>query len=226
MGIFRKKQDANSKKGTLSDSQNEKNSFGFGRRRSNYYQKYFRGYTEVRQLNAKGRVVVERYYTQPWIVSGLSKGKYWMLRLLYFVLIAASTVLFIVAMSQDVLGNYSIIVGLPTCVGIIMLFLLILSMFSYIFVEKKMTIWAHTSSTKKLKRYSLAASIAQLVTAIAMIVSALIMQADISRSLFCAVLAFLSAFCSGMVFLIERKVPYHEQPNDMKLPAGESYEIW
>lgn len=226
MGIFRKKQDANSKKSSLSDSQKEKSSLGFGRRRSNYYQKYFRGYTEVRQLNAKGRVVVERYYTQPWIVSGLSKGKYWMLRLLYFVMITASTAVFIVAMSQDVLGNYSIIVGLPTCVSIIMLFLLILSMFSYIFVEKKMTIWAHTSSTKKLKRYSLASSIAQLLTGVAMFVSALIMQAEISQSLSCAVLALLSSIFSGTVFLIERKVPYHEQPNDMKLPAGESYEIW
>ena len=180
----------------------------------------------MRQLNKKGRVVVERYYTQPWIVSGLSKGKYWLLRLLYLALMAVSAVIYIIAMTRDVPGNYSIVVGLPGYASIMCLFFLVIATFSYVLVERKMTIWAHTSSAKKLKRYSLATSVGQLVTAIALSVYALVTQAAVSKSLLCAALILLSAVFSGVMFLIERKVPYVEQPNDMKLPAGEHHEIW
>lgn len=226
MGIFHKKQGVNRKLGLLFTSKREKSAAGNRRHSNGFYHKYFRGYTEVRQLNAKGRVVVERYYTQPWIVSGLSKEKYWLLRLLYIALLAASAIMYIIAMTQDVPGNYSIVVGLPGYASIMCLFFLVIATFSYVFVEKKMTIWAHTSSTKKLKRFSIATSIGQLVTAIALAVYAMITQAAVSKSLFCAAAALLSGVFSGAMFLIERKIPYVEQPNDMKLPAGEHRQIW
>lgn len=226
MGLFCKKQDVNSKCGSLFARKGEKGASRDRHHRNDYYHKYFRGYTEVRQLNGRGRVVVERYYTKPWIVSGLSKEKYWLLRLLYLVLMAASAVMYIIAMTRDVPGNYSIVVGIPGYAGIMALFFLMIATFSYVFVEKKMTIWNYTSSTKKLKRFSLATSIGQLVTAIALAVYAMITQAAVSKSLLCAAAALLSAVFSGAMFLIERKVPYVEQPNDMKLPAGEHREIW
>lgn len=197
-----------------------------GHRRLTHYQKYFRGYSEVRQLNAKGRVAIERVYTQPWLVSGLSTAKYWLLRLLYIVLAALSTGLFIGALVQEIPSNYTWVVSIPGYVSAILLFLLWMSTLAYVFVERKMTLWGHHSSTVNLKRYSLATSIGQLLTAIAMAAVTLITQLHVLGSLLCAGVALLAAICSGAMFFIERNAPYKEEENDYKLPNGEAHEIW
>ncbi|MGM9607172.1 MAG: hypothetical protein ACI3XJ_06675 [Oscillospiraceae bacterium] len=197
-----------------------------GLRHSSYYHKYFRGYTEVRKLNAKGRVVSERYYTRPWIVSGLSTRNYWLVRLLYALLVAASAALFITALCQDVPGNYSWIVALPGYPTIIALVVLAAVTVMYIFVERKMTLWGHVSSTRRLKVVSLITAIIQAVTAVDLALYALITGEEVLRSLGCAALVLLSACCSGALFFLERKMPYQEIPNDTKLPEGEAHEIW
>lgn len=232
MGIFRKKHDITDIYGIKSKSESpftkkgEEEAPESGRRHSDYYHKYFRGYTEVRKLNPKGRVVIERYYTRPWIVSGLSKVKYWLLRLLYAVLCLGSAALLILALIQNVPANYSWIVALPGYASFLLLFFLIVSTVAYIFVEKKMTLWAYTSSTKKLKRFALATSIGQVVTAVVLALFALITQVYVSKTLLSALLVFLAALCSGVMFFVERKIPYVEIPNETKVPAGESHEIW
>lgn len=232
MGLFRKKHDVTDIYGVKKQNDSpfirkgEEEAPESGRRHSDYYHKYFRGYTEVRQLNAKGRVVIERVYTQPWIVSGLSAASYWLLRLLYLVLTSVSAVLFVAALTQEVPGNYSWVVAVPGYVSIILMFLLAVSTLAYIFVERKMTLWGHTSSTKKLKRFALATSIGQCVTSAALVIYALITQIYIVESLNCALTIFLAAICSGTMFFVERKMPYTEIPNETKLPAGEAHEIW
>lgn len=197
-----------------------------GFRHSNHYHKYFRGYTEIRKLNAKGRVVAERYYTRPWIVSGLSKRNYWLVRLLYAVLVAASAVLYIAALCQDVPGNFSWIVALPGFASAIPLFLLVVVTVIYIFVEKKMTLWVHASSTKRLKILSLITGICQALTALASAVFALFTGVEVPRSLMCAALILVAACCSGALFFLERSMPYTEIPNETRLPNGEAHEIW
>ena len=197
-----------------------------GLRHSSYYHKYFRGYTEVRKLNAKGRVVSERYYTRPWIISGLSTRNYWLVRLLYALLVAASAALFITALCQDVPGNYSWIVALPGYPTIIVLVVLAAVTVMYILVERKMTLWDHVSSTRRLKVVSLITAIIQAVTAVDLALFALITGEEVLRSLGCAALVLLSACCSGALFFLERKMPYQEIPNDTKLPEGEAHEIW
>lgn len=204
----------------------EKHAPDEGHRRLTHYQKYFRGYSEVRQLNAKGRVSIERVYTQPWLVSELPTAKYWLLRLLYVVLAALTTGLFIGALVQRIPSNYTWIVSIPGYVSAILLFLLWMSTLAYIFVERKMTLWGHHSSTVNLKRYSLAVSIGQLLTAIAMAAVTLITQLHVWGSLLCAGVALLASICSGAMYFIERNVPYKEEENDYKLPNGESHEIW
>lgn len=197
-----------------------------GRRRVSHYKKYFRGYSEVRQLTTKGRVTVQRVYTQPWLVSGLSTAKYWLLRLLYVVLAALSTACLIGVMVQRIPINYTWMVLLPGIVSAILLFLLWIALLSYVFVERKMTLWGHHSSTVNLKRYSLATSIVQLVTAVVMAVVTLITQLYVLKSLLCAGGILLASICSGAILFIERKVPYKEVVNDTKLPNGKAHAIW
>lgn len=229
---FRKKHDVTdiygvkSKKSSPFSTKDAPDTAESGLRHSSYYHKYFRGYTEVRKLNAKGRVTSERCYTRPWIVSGLSTRNYWLVRLLYAVLVAASAALFITALCQDVPGNYSWIVALPGYPTVIVLLLLAAATVMYIFVERKMTLWDHASSTKRLKVISLITAIIQAVTAVDLALFALITGEKVLRSLGCAAMILLSACCSGALFFLERKMPYQEIPNDTKLPEGEAHEIW
>lgn len=197
-----------------------------GYRHSDYYHKYFRGFTEIRKVNAKGRVVVERYYTKPWIVSGLSRRNYWLIRLLYALLVAISAALFTTALLQKVPGNFSWIVALPGFLSAILLFLLAAATLFYIFVEKKMTMWDYASNTRRLKAVSLAAGIGQALTGLALAGFALSTQMLVLNSLACAAMLLLAACCSGALFFLEKKMPYKEIPNDTKLPDGEAHEIW
>lgn len=198
-----------------------------GYRHSDHYHKYFRGYTEIRKLNAKGRVVVERCYTKPWIVSGLSGRNYWLVRLLYACLVAVSAALFIAVLCRrDVPGNTSWIVALPGFLSVIPLFLLAVVTVIYIFVEKKMTMWVYASSTKRLKVLSLVTGICQALTALTLAGFALATGEETPRSMACAALLLAAACCSGALFFLERNMPYTEIPNETRLPEGEAHEIW
>ena len=197
-----------------------------GLRHSSYYHKYFRGYTEVRKLDAKGHVKAERCYTRPWIVSGLSRRNYWLVRLLYALLVAASAALFITALCQEIPGNASLTVVLPGALSVMMLILLAAATLMYLFVERKMTLWDYSSSTKRIKRFSLITAILQAVTALTLALFALVTGEEVPRSLGCAGLVLLGACCSGALFFLERKMPYQEIPNDTKPPEGEAHEIW
>lgn len=232
MGLFHKKHDVTDIYGIkrMNDSpftrRGEEEAPESGRRHSDYYHKYFRGYTEVRKLNAKGRVTIERYYTQPWLVCGFSNAGYWLLRLLYTALAAVSAVLFVMALIQEIPGNYTWVVALPGYVSVMLLFLMLVAVLGYLFVERKMTLWGHHSSTRKLRRYTLATAVGQALTAIAMAGVALYTGIGIADSLKWAAAILLSAVCSAAIYFVERRVPYKEIPNDTKLPNGEAHEIW
>ncbi len=198
-----------------------------GRRHSDYYHKYFRGYTEIRHLNEKGRITIERLYTQPWIISGLTTSQYWLVRVLFLILTVAAAVLFLIGLGSNVIANYSWQVAAPGYITIILLFLLVVSTLAYIFVERKMTLWGHTSSTIKLRRFSLLSAIGQGVTAIVQAVMAFVIAVDVKETLFCSLAIVIGALCALVIYIIEGKLPYKEIPNDTKLPnIGEAHEIW
>ena len=230
--IFRKKHDitdiygVRSKKSSPFSTKDAPDTPENGFHHSSHYHRYFRGYTEIRKLNENGRVVAERYYTRPWIVSGLSKRDYWLVRLLYALLVAASAALFVTALFQRLPGTSSWIVALPGMPSAILLFLLAAVTFAYIVVEKRMTLWDHAASTKRVKVVSLATAIGQTLTALALAGFALTAGGQVWKSLGCAGMILLSACCSGALFFLERKMPYTEIPNDTKLPEGEAHEIW
>lgn len=197
-----------------------------GFRHSDYYHKYFRGYTEIRRKNAKGRVKVERYYTQPWIVSGLSGKAYWLCRLLYACLVAASGILYVWAMCQDIPATRSVAVVLPGFPGMLLLILLAAVIFFYITAPKRMTLWDHASTSKRLRWMAVATAGVQALTALTLAGYTLVTGAQVGKSLICAGVILLSAGLSGSLFLLERNMPYSESPNDTKLPEGEAHEIW
>ena len=208
----------NPEKARLPDSPSKRT---FNRR----YHNHFRGYTEIRRKNAKGRVVFERYYTKPWIVSGLSTLRYWLIRGLYTLLTAVSIELFVTALTQDIPANQFWVVAIPGLPTVTILFLQVVFCILYITVPKKMTLWDHISSTKRLKLITLIAAITQGLTALALAGYALATQQEVSRTLLCALATLIAAICSAAISVVERNMPYTETPNETKLPEGEAHEI-
>lgn len=197
-----------------------------GFRHSDYYHKYFRGYTEIRKKNAKGRVIVERYYTRPWIVSGLSNRNYWLCRLLYACLIIAASALFIWATCWDIPATRSVIAALPGLLTLILLFLQTVITLFYIAAPRHMTLWDHTSTSKRLQVMACITAGGQALTGLALVGYGLFCQTAVGMSILCSAAVMLSAALSFCIFLLERKMPYSEIPNDTKLPKGEALEIW
>lgn len=227
MGIFRKSHDITDIYGVRSE---RKESLRLPdspakRTKNRHYHNYFRGYTEVRRVNENGRIVIERYYTKPWKVSDLSAQQYWLLRLLYVLLTVVSFSLYLFAMTRNIPGNSHWIVAIPGMPAVIVLFIQAVTVIQYLTVPKKMTLWDLESSTKHIKYAALAAAIVQVMTALTLLMFALVTGQEVGYTLLC-VLADLIAACSSVaIFFVERKVPYTEIPNETKLPSGEAHEI-
>lgn len=197
-----------------------------GFRHSDSYHKYFRGYTEIRREKPNGRYSVERYYTQPWIVSSASPRAYWLTRLMYAALLCLSWILYIRTMCMDLDSNRAWLVVIPGFPVMILLLLLSIAVLNYIFVRKKMTLWDHESSTKRLKTFSLLTGGCMVLTAVTKVIYILAFGGNVRGELLSIGMALLAAACAGMLCLLERKVVYTTIPNDTVLPEGEAHEIW
>lgn len=197
-----------------------------GFRHSDSYHKFFRGYTEIRREKPNGRFRVERYYTQPWIVSAASPQVYWLTRLMYAFLVCLSWSLYVRAMTMDLGSNRVWFVAIPGLPAVILLVLLSIVTLCYIFVPRKMTLWDHESSTKRLKILSLVTGGCMALTAVAKVISLACFGGSVGAELLSAGLTLLGAFAAGAVFLMERGVAYTTVPNDTVLPEGEAHEIW
>lgn len=197
-----------------------------GFRHSDYYHRYFRGYTEIRNKNAKGKVTIQRFYTQPWIVSGLEGRDYWLCRLLYGCLAIGSALLYVWAMCRDIPATRSAVVAAPGFPGVILLFLQAAVTLFYIAAPRRMTLWDHASTSRRLRIVSCVTAGVQALAALLLAAYALITRIQIGKSLIAAGVVLLSAGLSFCLFLLERKMPYAEIPNDTRLPEGEALEIW
>jgi len=182
--------------------------------RNRHYHNHFRGYTEVRRLDERGRAVIDRYYTSPWTVSGLSERNYWMVRVLFALLTVISAALYIYAMSQDVPGNKHWAVAIPGLPVIILLIILVVRVGIFFAAPRKMTLWDYESTSKKLRRMALWTAIVEAITGVALIVFALVTKEQTGQTILCGVMDIAAA-----------RLPYSEIPNDTVVPEGETYQI-
>lgn len=197
-----------------------------GFRHSDSYHKYFRGYTEIRRERSNGRYSVERYYTQPWIVSASSSRMYWLTRLMYAALVCSSWILFVWALCMDLDSNRTWFVAVPGFPAVILLVLMSVVTLGYIFVRRKMTLWDHESSTKRLKTVSLLTGGCMVLTAAAKMISLVLCGGNVRGELLSMAITLLAAASVAVICLLEREAVYTTIPNDTVLPEGEAYEIW
>ncbi len=196
-----------------------------GFRHSDAYHRYFRGYTEIRREKSNGRYRIERFYTQPWIVSTAPVRDYWLIRLMYAAFICLSWILYLWTMNADLGSNRSLLVAIPGLPSVVFLVLLSVVTVSYIFARKKMTLWAYESSSGRLKKLSLLTGGSIALTAACKIVYVLSCGSDAGEWISICTTLTASA-CALAPFFTERKVVYTALPNDTVLPEGEAYEIW
>lgn len=197
-----------------------------GFRHSDAYHRYFRGYTEIRREKPNGRYAVERYYTQPWIVSAASDRMYWLTRLLYGGLVILSWTLYLWAMCRDLLSNRVWFVAIPGLPGVALLLLLTMVTANYIFVKRRMTLWDHESSTNRLKTVSLITGGCIALTAVMKLVSLLLFGGDPGAELLSIGGVLLAAASAAALCPLEKQMAYTTVENDTVLPEGETHEIW
>lgn len=197
-----------------------------GFRHSDAFHRYFRGYTEIRREKPNGRYGVERYYTQPWIVSTAGTQVYWLTRLVYVTLVCISWMLYLWTMCADLGSNRVWFVALPGLPAAILLFLLSAVTVSYIFIPKKMTLWEHSSSTNRIKTVSLLTGGCMALTAAAKAAYLMLYGGNAVGELISIGITLAAAAAAAALFVLERGVVYTTIPNDTVLPEGEAHEIW
>ncbi|MCD8337482.1 MAG: hypothetical protein LUD18_09450 [Lachnospiraceae bacterium] len=196
-------------------------------RRSTYYHKYFRGYTEIRTEKANGGYKVERFYTEPWLVQDVTPTMYVWYRMMYILLtVAVCAVYFRLMCMDDFVGTYSLLVAVPEFASVIGLMLLAAATINYVFMRKRMTLYDHRSSSENLKKAAVVSAACLAATALMIAINSFFRADSVLNELKLSGGVLLSAAAPLAIYLIERGMPYREEENCTVLPAGEAHEIW
>lgn len=195
-----------------------------GFRHSDGYHRFFRGYTEIRVQKPNGRFQIQRYYTQPWIVSAGTGKEYWLKRVLLVLLAAASWAAYVWSMCLPLGSNRWWATAIPGLAGVIGLLVLSAVVLCCIFAPRKMTLWDHASTSKRLKVMSALTGGCMALAALAKLLY-LVLHGG-TEELYGIAGTAVAAACAAGIHILERKTVYTTVPNDTVLPEGEAHEIW
>lgn len=184
---------------------------------SRAYHKYWLGYAERAVVLPNGKTKIERYYAAPWKQHDMSKKAWIALKLLYFVLVAVTIALFLLATTRDTGSNhvwYSALVGLPAGLS---LFWLLIMVLNYMAAPRKMTLGEY-ASYHKLRWISVAAGGLLLLAALSNAVYFLLSDPKNVMELVCAGLLVVASAMCFFIFCTERKLSYIDVPNETEIP--------
>jgi len=197
-----------------------------GFRHRNYYHKHFMGYTEVRRVNSKGRVISERHYTAPWQRHCLTDRQWVLTKAAYVLGALISTVLFFWALIQRVSSNSAAIAAAPGFASVLLLVLLWMAVFAYVSAPRKMTLWEYRSGKSKIELFTRLFAAGVIVTTVAKIVFICAwMDFSWEGEIAGLVALLLSAVPPVLIFLAERKMKYEELENKALVNEEERYDI-
>ena len=197
-----------------------------GFRHRNYYHKHFMGYTEVRRVNSKGRVISERHYTAPWQRHCLTDRQWVLTKAAYVLGVLISTALFLWALIQRVPSNSAAIAAAPGFISVLFLVLLWMAVFAYVSAPRKMTLWEYRSGKSKIELFTRLFAAGAIVTTVAKIVFICAwMDFSWEGEIAGLVVLLLSAVPPVLIFLAERKMKYEELENKALVNEEERYDI-
>ena len=205
------------------DKDNDAPETGF--RHSDSYHRYFRGFTEIRVPRENGRFQIQRYYTQPWIVSTASSKDYWLKRALMIVLLVSSWGAYITGMCLPVGSNRWWVTAVPGLSSMVLLVILSAVAISYLFAPRKLTLWGYESTAKRLKLLSGMTGGCMAMTLIAK-VAYLLFYGEMETEIPGCGWVLLAVLATAAIHIMERRTEYTTVPNDTVLPEGEAHEIW
>lgn len=198
-----------------------------GFRHSNYYHKYFQGYTEIRRVKPNGTIGIERRYTAPWLQHQLDTRQWVLTKVAYVLGVLISTVLFLVALVQRVPSNIAAIVAAPGMLTAMLVLLMWMSVCTYVTAPRKMTRWQYQSGKKKVELFTRLTAGGILLTAVMKVVY----LCGWASAFWGAELPGLLALVAAAVPLVlmyrtEYKMQYLEIENTTVVKEEERYQIW
>lgn len=197
-----------------------------GFRHRNYYHKHFQGYTEVRRVNEKGRVVSERHYTAPWQRHSLTDKQWVLTKAAYLLGVLLSTVLFLWALIQRVPSNSAAIAAAPGFLSGLLMVLMWMAVFTYVSAPRNMTLWEYRSGKSKIELFTRLTAAAILLTVIAKVVFICVWMDFSWEGEVLGLLALaLAAAPLIAIFLVERRMNYEELENSTLVTEEERYDI-
>lgn len=197
-----------------------------GFRHSTYYHKNFQGYTEVRRVNERGRIVIERRYTAPWQRHQLTDRQWILTKVAYVLGVLLSTVLFLWALVQRVPSNSAAIAAAPGFLSGLLMLLMWMAVFTYVTAPRKMTLWEHRSGKSKVERFTRLAAAAIILTIVAKVIFICVwMDFSWDGEILGLLALAVSVVPLVLIFLAERKMNYEELENTTLVTEEERYEV-
>lgn len=197
-----------------------------GFRHRNYYHKHFQGYTEVRRVNEKGRVISERHYTAPWQRHCLTDRQWVLTKVAYILGVLISTVLFLWALVQRVPSNSAAIVAAPGFLSGLLMLLMWMAAFAYVSAPRNMTLWEYRSGKNKVEIFTRLTTAGIIVTAVTKIVFICVWMNFSWEGEVIGLLALvLSVVPLLLIFFAERRMNYEELENKTLVTEEERYDI-
>ena len=196
-----------------------------GFRHSDAYHRYFRGYTEIRIPKDNGRFEIQRYYTQPWIVSTASLTHYRLRKLLMIGLLISIWGAYITGMCLPLESNRWWVTAIPGLIAVITLMILSAVVVNCLFARRKMTLWEYESTSKRLIQLSGITGGCFGITVLAKL-AYLLFYGNVKAELSGCGLVLTALLTTATIHIMERRTEYTTVANDTVLPEGEAHEIW
>ena len=197
-----------------------------GFRHSDYYHKYFHGYTELRREKPDGKYIIERYYTADWYRQDCTDARWVLQKILLLGLALLSALGYFWLMSRpDLKGNTSRAVAVPGLASVVFLILLAASAVGYMSAKRKMTWWEHHISTARIRRYTILSGGMMMCTGIVALLQSVVLGEYSEAELGLAFGILMIGCIPLLMYCLEKKMHYTTEPNKVELPHGDKHLI-
>ncbi len=186
----------------------------YAKKRQNSYERFFEGYEEAECLDPSGRRKIIRIYTAEYYRMALTKKERLMRKILYPLLAAAATVLFILAALRPSVYNNTWYAVIPEAFFLACALFLDGTVFGYVSAPERMEIRTYKRSAVRLPLACklLCAAVVPLLCSVGAYVI-LDGWACAAEMLPVFVLFLLAGACPVVILLLEKKVHYELLPN-------------
>lgn len=183
------------------------------------YHRNFEGYTEVKQLNAQGKTVIQRIYTGKYYEPELDMKHRLTLRFFYLVFFISGTALFLYCSTRSFFCNTVIYVNLFQAICIPLLLWCIYVLAFYLPSTGKLTIGEYNTEHRSLLSAARLTACCMWCTAAAALLCGILNFRTQSLSMLLCVPGFAAAgLLIFLIYLFENMLKYTIIENDASAP--------